>query len=113
MHNIPGICDAIITHDVLHKRKVLLDCFAEGLEVFSARSAIQAFPDLLEELFVASESCSPQDVLAILHFEEGFEQDPDKLRVAGYLKACIERLDEAGECSDECSASGCFLVCID
>ena len=78
--------------------------------MFSIRAAIQAFPDLLEELFVASEACSPEDVLAILHFEEGFQEDPDMVRVAGYLKACVGRLEENGECCLCCALIRIILV---
>lgn len=97
MDNVAGICDAIIVHDVLHKRKVFLDCFGEGLEVFSLRTAINAFPDLLEGLFVSSDSCSPEDVLAIVKFSENFESDVEKSRVAGYFKNSVRKLEESGE----------------
>ena len=79
-------------YDVLHKRKVFLDSFAEGLEVFHIRSAIRAFPILFEELFVASGSCSPADVLSVLQFKDT-ESD---CRVARLLKSAVSKFDESG-----------------
>lgn len=90
---IGGICDAIIIYDVLHKRKIFLDAFAEGLEVFYLRTGIQAFPDLFQELFVAADTCSPDDVLGILKFQC---DDSESSKIAGYLKSSIKKLDESG-----------------
>ena len=78
MDDIAGICDAIIV--ILHMR-----------------TAINAFPDLLEQLFVSSDSCSPEDVLAILKFSENFEGDAEKSRVASYFRNSIRKLEESGE----------------
>ena len=66
--------------------------------MFSLRSAINAFPERLEPLFVAPDSCSAEDVLGIVTFEAGFEADPAKFRVAQYFKSCIQELGEDGEC---------------
>lgn len=110
MEHIAGICDAIIVYDVLHKRK---DCFGEGLEVFSLRTAINAFPDLLEQLFVSSDSCSSEDVLSILKFGENFEGDAEKSRVAGYFKNCIRKLGESGESGEGCGIALIGIDCID
>ena len=68
-----------------------------GLEVFSLWTAINAFPDLLEGLFVSSDSYSPEDVLAIVKFSENFESDVEKSRVAGYFKNSVRKLEESGE----------------
>ena len=65
--------------------------------MFSLRSAINAFPEIFEPLFVALDSCSAEDVLGIVQFEEGFEEDPAKLRVAEYFRACIQGLEEDGK----------------
>ena len=84
VENIAGICDSIIIHDVLHKQKVYLDAFAEGLEVFHLKTAINTFPKLFKELFVASDACTPSDVIAILHFDE--DLGPEKKRVERYME---------------------------
>ena len=94
MENIAVICDTIIIYDVLHKRKVFLDAFSEGLEVFHLKTAINTFPELFRELFVASDACSPDDVLAILHFDE--DLGPQEQRVLNYFKKAIRKLNETG-----------------
>ena len=47
-------------YDVL-QWKVFLDAFAGGLEVFHLKTAMNTFPELLRELFIASDECSPSD----------------------------------------------------
>ena len=74
--------------------KVFLDAFTEALEVFHLKSAIHTFPELFKGLFVASDDCSPEDVLAILHFDVNL--DAEEQRVAGYMKNAIEQLNETG-----------------
>ena len=76
---------------------MFLDAFSEGLEVFYLKSAIEAFPDLFEQLFVASDTCSPNDVLSILQFRDDLAANPEQLRVAGFLKSVIRKLDETGK----------------
>ena len=93
MATIPSICDAIIIHDVLHKRKVHLDAFTDGLEEFKIKSGINAFPDLFCELFVASSSCSPEDVISIICLHE---VDDEKMTCARYLKGAIKKMCESG-----------------
>ena len=92
--NRHAICESIVIYDALHKRKVYLDCFAEGLEAFKVRSAICIFPELFEQLFVAAEECSIADVLSAMQFPEKI--NPEEEKVAGYLKFAIEQLDERG-----------------
>ena len=87
------ICQEMIVYNVLHKRKVFLDAFVEGLELFHIGSAIRAFPSLFEELFVASGSCCPADVLSILNFKDSKKSDS---RVARLLKSTILKFDESG-----------------
>ena len=94
MENIAGICDCIIIYDVLHKRKVFLDAFTEGLEIFHLKTAINTFPELFKELFIASDTCSSSDVIAILHFDDIC--GPEEQRVANYLKDAIQVLNETG-----------------
>ena len=72
-----------------------MDSFADGLEVFGLKSGISAFPDLFQELFLASDTCSPEDILSILHLSD-LESD-DEAKVAGYLKTAIRRLSESGK----------------
>ncbi len=92
--NIPKICDSIILYEAMHKRKVFLDAFAEGLEVFKIRSAINLYPEMFKTLFVASDTCTPDDVIATLNMP--YTMSPEHQRIAGYLKDCIKQLDETG-----------------
>lgn len=96
MDNIQAVCDEILTYNVLHKRKLLLDTFAEGLEVFHLKSAFTAFPSLFEPLFMASWQCRPKDVLDIIKYKDGQLEGSKAQRVAGYLESYIENLEETG-----------------
>lgn len=82
----------MVIYDILHKRKVFLDAFLEGLEVFHLKAAVCAFPALFEGLFVASPRCSAQEVLDILQYDENLDTDGE--RVVGYLENTISELDE-------------------
>ena len=84
----------MVIYDILHKRKVFLDAFLEGLEVFHLKAAVCAFPALFEGLFVASPRCSAQEVLDILQYDENLDTDGE--RVVGYLENTISELDEEG-----------------
>ena len=88
--NLRCICDSLLYYDVLQKRKAFLDAFAEGLEVFHLKTAVNLFPALFEPLFVSSGKCSPDDVLGILDFSDTLVGHRE--RVANYLKAFISEL---------------------
>jgi len=92
--NIAKICDAIILYQALLKRKVYLDAFSDGLEVYRLRTAINLFPKRFKDLFVSSDSCSPGDVLAVLKFPS--EMNSDEERVANYLRKYVRRLQQEG-----------------
>ncbi len=72
-----------------------LDAFAEGLEFFRLRTAINTFPELSQELFVPSDACTPSDVHAILHFDEDFGTRR-AVSIANYMKNAIQQLNETG-----------------
>ena len=55
-----------MAYDAFQKRKVYLDSFAEGLEEFSVRTVMRAFPDVLKSVFTVSKEISPSDVSSIL-----------------------------------------------
>ena len=48
-----SIVQAVLTHIVLTKRKVILDQFREGLKLLGGLDQITAHPKLYEKLFVA------------------------------------------------------------
>ncbi len=85
----------------MHKRKVFIDAFAEGLEVFKIRSAINLYPEMFKALFVASDTCTPDNVIATLSMP--CTMSPEDQRIAGYLKDCIKQLDESGIIYLECT----------
>ncbi len=94
MANIPRICDAIILYEGLQKRKVYLDAFSDGLEVFRMRTAIHLFPHLFKDLFIPSDTCSSDDVLAVLKFRT--DLTTEEQRVTEYLLKFIRHIEEKG-----------------
>ncbi len=85
-----------MVYDALHKRKVFLDAFGEGLEEFGIWSLIRTFPDVMKPAFVATEeSIEASDVLAILkplHDVDGCDQE----RVWEFLTSFIRKSPEKG-----------------
>ena len=66
IENKESISEALCTYDALQKRMPYLDQLMEGLQEFKLASAMKAFPDVFEPLFVATDKCAPQDVINIL-----------------------------------------------
>ena len=83
-------------YDVLHKRKIFLDSFAEGLEVFYLKTGINAFPDLFMELFVASDECCPDDILSILHFDN-YDCEAPEGQIVMFFQNTIKKLNQSGK----------------
>ena len=52
----------ILIYSALHKRKVYLDAFAEGLECYKIHSLMRIFPQLFKPSFTSKELCS-EDVI--------------------------------------------------
>lgn len=73
----------------------MLDSLADGLEVFSLKSAISAFPDQFQELFVASGSCSAEAVMSIVQLAP--LDNEEKIRVAGHFKSALKGMSESGK----------------
>lgn len=48
-----AITESIILYEALHKRKVFLDAFGEGMEVLGVLSLIQLFPEMMKPAFTA------------------------------------------------------------
>ena len=63
---------AVLTHIVLTKRKVVLDQFREGLKLLGGLDQITAHPKLYEKLFVAVNEYDVTDVVDKISFV-----DPD------------------------------------
>lgn len=53
-------------YDALHKRKLFLDSFGEGLEVFGILNFLQKFPAEMKTAFVSKGTLIPEDVLKML-----------------------------------------------
>ena len=62
--------------------------------MFQLRTAITTFLESFKELFVASDVCSPTDVLAILHFDENLGPEEERLRT--YFHDAMRELTETG-----------------
>ena len=63
-----SIVQAVLTHIVLTKRKVILDQFREGLKLLGVLDQITAHPKLYEKLFVAVNEYDATDVLDKISF---------------------------------------------
>ena len=63
-----SIVQAVLTHIVLTKRKVVLDQFREGLKLLGVLDQITAHPKLYEKLFVAVNEYDATDVLDKISF---------------------------------------------
>ena len=63
-----SIVQAVLTHIVLTKRKVVLDQFREGLKLLGFLDQITAHPKLYEKLFVAVNEYDAADVLDKISF---------------------------------------------
>ncbi len=94
MDNIPTICDSIIIYEALQMRQIFLDAFSDGLEVFKLKSAINVFPELFKDLFVASDKFSPDEVLGVLRFP--LLMSDEEVVIADYLRNCILKFTEKG-----------------
>ena len=70
-------------HDVIGRRKIVLDQLANGLEVLGFRDAMKNNKELFSELFVVSESVNSEKVIECLSF--GGEMKESDLVVKGYL----------------------------
>ena len=53
MKSLQGILVNIMVYEALHKRKLFLDSFGEGLEVFGVLSFVQRFPTVMKSAFVS------------------------------------------------------------
>jgi len=60
LHYKEEICETMLLHDVLIRRKSYLDALMEGLNNFSFKRVICANPSLFEPLFVAEPITSEQ-----------------------------------------------------
>ena len=63
-----SIVQAVLTHIVLTKRKVVLDQFREGLKLLGVLDQITAHPKLYEKLFVAVNEYDATDFLDKISF---------------------------------------------
>lgn len=77
--------------------------------MFGLRSGIVAFPDLFKELFVASDMCSPDDVLSIIHYQKVNDEDECQLKIIEYLENSIKSFSESGIV--EAYYSSCLYHC--
>ena len=89
--------ECIILYDALHKRRIYLDAFASGLEVFGLKTLISHFPEILKPLFVSTGEIKPVEVIELLKPRPSVSSmDEYQRRVWGYLLAFIDRASGAG-----------------
>lgn len=88
------IIESIMLYEALHKRKVFLDAFGEGLEVFGVWSLIRHFPEEMRGALVAPDSISASDVVKIVTLPHAIE-DKDERRVWDYFTAFLQSSPES------------------
>ena len=59
--------DCILLYDALHKRRIYLDAFATGLEVFGLKTILAHFPKIFKPAFVFSGKITSSEVINMLH----------------------------------------------
>ncbi len=92
MKSLRAILDSIMVYEALHKRKLFLDSFGEGLEVFGVLGFIQKFTDELKPAFVSSGILISDDVLKILKPRPSDDvMTVDEKRVYKFLEHYIEQ----------------------
>ena len=96
MHSLQAILENIMVFDALHKRKLFLDTFGEGLEVYGVLSFVQKFPAEMKPVFVSRGILSPEDVLKILSPNPTVDNMIDKERrvyrfFQNYVKQCTDK----------------------
>jgi len=67
--------DCILLYDALQKRRIYLDAFASGLEVFELKTIIVHFPEIFKPAFVFSGKITPSDVINMLHPKTDTEEE--------------------------------------
>ena len=71
------IIQLLIIHDVIGRRKIVIDQIAEGLNTLGFRDKMKDFPEMFESLFVpsAESEMSPSAVVDVLEFPEVLNED--------------------------------------
>ena len=82
-------------YEALHKRKVFLDAFGEGLEEFGVWSLTRNFPEEMKGAFVPTGTVDASDILEILKPIRD-EDNADEDCVWGYLTTFIQKSPEKG-----------------
>ena len=75
------IIQLLIIHDVIGRRKIVLDQIAEGLSTLGFRDKMKVFPEKFESLFVPSteSEMSPSPVVDVLEFPEVLNEDESQI----------------------------------
>jgi len=79
-------------HDILVKRKSILDQFRKGLSTLDVLAEIEHNPSLFEEFFVHQGGFSNDFVLNCLHFQDSCKQNVIDDRVYQMLQTFVKNL---------------------
>ena len=89
--------DCILLYDALHKRRIYLDAFANGLEVLGLKTVISHFPEPFKSVFVFSGIITSSDVIKMLHPKPSTaDMDEGIKHVWKYLLTFLGAADERG-----------------
>ena len=86
------VLQSLMLHDVLVKRKSILDQLRKGLSTLGVLAEIEYNPSLFEEFFVHQGGLSNDFVLNCLHFQDSCKQNVIEDRVYQMLQTFVKNL---------------------
>lgn len=86
------VLQSLMLHDILVKRKSILDQFRKGLSTLDVLAEIEHNPSLFEEFFVHQGGLSNDFVLNCLHFQDSCKQNVIDDRVYQMLQTFVKNL---------------------
>ena len=89
--------ECILLYDALHKRRIYLDAFASGLEVFGLKTIISHFPEVFKAAFVCSGRVTSSNVIKMLQPNpNAANMNENVKRVWEYLMTFLNGATEKG-----------------
>ena len=87
-----NVLQSLMLHDILVKRKSILDQFRKGLSTLGFLAEMEHNPSLFEECFVHQGVLSNDFVISCLHFEESRDLETSGDRVYQMLQTFLRNL---------------------
>ena len=90
------VLQSLMIHDILVKRKSVLDQFRKGLSTLGFLAEMERNPSLFEEFFVHQGVLSNDFVIICLHFQESRDLETSGDRVYQMLQTFLRNLSLDG-----------------